>query len=111
MMMPLALLSNPVLLPNETAAAMAQIENSAEDSTMIEMTVLDQRTFFSPRLFEIERVWKTILPTIKPVKRTFMAAVQAKKMVSYGIGVRKFQKDGNNVNAPIICKIEKTKYA
>ena len=82
-MMRLALLKDTLLsLPNEMAVAMAHIENSTEDSIIVEITASDQRTFLFPRLFVTERVCTTILPTIKPVKRTFMAAVQAKKTVS-----------------------------
>ena len=63
-----------------------------------------------PRLFAIERVCKTILPTMKPVKRTFTAAVQAKKTVSMGIGVKKLITDGDNVEPEITLNMEKTGY-
>ena len=106
-----ALLCGPSSLPLETALAMAHIENSAKDSIIIEMTALGEWMFSFPRLFDIERLWKAILPTIKPVKRTFSAAVQAKKTVSVGIGAKKFQTDGDNVKSPITIKMEKTKYA
>ena len=99
LMMMISALLSAVSLPSEIADAMAHIENSAEDSIIVEITVLYQRTLLFPRLFAIERVCKTILPTIKPVKRTFTAAVQAKKMVSLGIGVRKFKTDGDDVES------------
>ena len=86
-----------LLLPSEAAVAMAHMENNAEDSIIVEMTASNKRMLLFPRLFEIERVSEIVLPTIKPVRRTLMAAVQDKKMVSRGIGVRKFQTDGNNV--------------
>ena len=37
-----ALLPDKLLLPQETAVAMAQIENNAEDSIIVEITALDQ---------------------------------------------------------------------
>ena len=108
MTMLLALLCVPLLLlPKVTAVAIVHIENSAEDSIIVEITTLDQQTFLFPRLFESERLCKTILPTIKPVKRTLMAAVQDKKMVSNGIGVIKLMTDSDNVNSAIISKMEK----
>ena len=54
---------------------------------------------------------ETVLPIIKPVRRTFMAAVQAKKTVSDGIGATKFEKDDDNVKSPMISNMEKTRYA
>ena len=90
------------------ADAIAQIENSAEDSTIAEMMASGQRIFFFPRPFVIERVWKTILPTIRPDKRIFIAAVQAKKTVRLGIGTRKSIIGGDKVNSSIALKIEKT---
>ena len=106
--MRLALLCDPVSLPAVTADAMAHIENSAEDSIIVEIIALDQRMLCFPRLFAIEQVWKTILPTIRPVKRTFIAAVQAKKMGSYGIGATKLKNDIDNVKSSIVIKMEKT---
>ena len=88
---------------------MAHTEHSAEDSIIVKTIASDQRTSLFPRLFAIERLWITILPTIKPVKRTFIAAVQAKKTVLTGIGVIKFQTDGDIVKGPIMPKREKTK--
>ena len=105
-----ALLCGPLSEPSEVADAMAQIENNAEDSINVEITALDQRMLLFPRLFATERVCKTILPTIKPVKRTLMAVVQVKKMVLAGIGAIKFQKDGDNVKSLIMSKMEKTEY-
>ena len=64
-------------LPQEAADAMAHIEKSAEDSIIVETIALDQREVLFPRLFEIERVCKIILPTMKLVKTTFKRAVQA----------------------------------
>ena len=61
-------------------------------------------------IFVTERVCQTILPTIKPVKRTFTAAVQAKKTMSAGIGARKLKKEDDDANSPITSKMEKTKY-
>ena len=53
-MMRLALLCGTLLLPQVTAVAIAHIENSAEDSLIVETTTLDQQTLLFPRLFENE---------------------------------------------------------
>ena len=47
---------------------------------------------------------------IKPVKRTFMAAVLAKKTVLAGIESRKFNSDCDIAKSPIIVKIENTRH-